>query len=372
LLTSDSDAGRGRFSRSAGLLRNSIISAIRASVTACGAVPLVIAANLPALAADGEVRAKYEATLAGLTIAYADVVLAIRGNTYSVRTSYRTSGTARLMSSATGEAVSSGTYNSGSLVPATFDLDHRGSQRVQKVALVMSAGTVDKLTIDPPVDQASQQAPIEPAHLKNIVDPLSALLASGVRVDGTSEVGVCDRTVPVFDGVRRFDLALKRKERPAATPGPFKGPLTACELRLTPVAGEVRSSQAGMPNRALGATEMTFGFLDAQKIYIPVSLSAKLGFATLQARLTQFAHSASRQKRITSNRSGYELHRRRRWPAIVDKIAVSSATGTPCSRRPTRGAEGVISSGMATLGAVVQVAAEVVLSDHAQSARVAR
>jgi len=258
---------------------------------------LLIPTTLPSLAADSDVRAKYEVTLAGLTIVHADVTFAIRGNSYSVRTNYRTSGAARLMSSATGEAVSSGTYKNGLLAPAKFDLDHRGSQRVQRVALVMSGGTVDKLTVDPPLDQASLRAPIEPEHLKNIIDPLSGLLASGVRADGKSEIGACDRTVPVFDGVRRFDIALKKKETPVATRGPFTGPLTACELRITPIAGEMRNGngpQAGMANRSLGETELIFGFVDAQKIYLPVSLSAKLGFTTLQARLTQYSLSAPR------------------------------------------------------------------------------
>ncbi|MCP3446070.1 DUF3108 domain-containing protein [Bradyrhizobium sp. CCGUVB14] len=258
---------------------------------------LLISTNLPSLAADSDIRTKYEVTLAGLTIAHAEVIFAVRGKDYSVRTNYRTSGAARLMGSATGEAVSSGTYKNGILAPSKFDLDHRGSQRVQKVALVMSGGTVDKLIVDPPLDQGTQRAPIEPEHLKNIIDPLSGLLVSGVKADGKSDIGACDRTVPVFDGVRRFDITLKRKETPAATHGPFTGPLTACELRITPIAGEMRSGsgpQAGMPARSLSETELTFGFVDAQKFYIPVSLSAKLGFATLQARLTQYSHSAPR------------------------------------------------------------------------------
>lgn len=293
---SDPDATR-RHPRRCRLSRSKIVVATRASATAHGALLLLLPSSLPSRAADSDIRAKYEVTLAGLTIVHADVTFAVRGSVYTVRTNYRTSGAARLMSSATGEAVTSGTYKNGILTPMKFDLDHRGSQRVQKVALVMSGGAVDKLTVDPPLDQASQRAPIEPEHLKNVIDPLSGILASAVKADGKSEIGACDRTVPVFDGVRRFDIALKRKETQIAARGPFTGPLTACELRITPIAGEIRNgngSQAGPPNRSLGETEMTFGFVDAQKIYIPVSLSAKLGFMTLQARLTQYSHSPQR------------------------------------------------------------------------------
>lgn len=273
------------------------LPAVRAPLTICGVIVSFMSTALPSVAEDRGFNAAYEVTIAGLSIVQADVVATVRSNAYTVRVTYRTSGAARMMGAATGEVVSTGAYKRGRLVPATFDLAHRGSQRAQKVVLAMSEGTVNTMTIDPPITPKSQGAPITLEHLKNITDPLSALLVPAVGIDGTRGIGVCDRTVPVFDGLRRFDVTLKRKEPVPASRGPSIGPLTACALRITPVAGEMRGaakSQAKAPDRQLGEIEMTFAFVEAQNMHIPVSLSAALGFTTLEARLTRFSNSGSR------------------------------------------------------------------------------
>ncbi|OCK55426.1 DUF3108 domain-containing protein [Bradyrhizobium sp. LMTR 3] len=271
-------------------------AAIRFAVTLCRAIAIFLLTHVPSAAADSDIRARYEVTLAGLTIARADSVIAVRGNTYSIRVSYRTSGAAHLMGSATGEAVSSGVYKSGRLVPTLFNLDHKGSRRAQKVNLVMADGAVNAMTIDPPITAGSRGPPITPEHLKNIVDPVSALLAPALTANGRGEVGICDRTVQIFDGLRRFNLVLKTKEARTMAQGPYVGPLVGCQLQIAPIAGEVAgesSAEGRPPNRMLGETELTFGLANEQKIYIPVSLSAKIGYATLAVRLTQFTNAAS-------------------------------------------------------------------------------
>lgn len=269
---------------------------IRAWLTVFASIILFTSTSLPSAAEDGEIRATYEFAFVGLTIAEADVMIALRGNVYTVRVNYRTSRVASMMGSATGEAMSTGGYKKGRLVPATFSFAHQEGQRAQKIMLMMSDGTVDAMTIDPPAKPESTGVPVTVEHLKNITDPLSALLVPAVGTDGKTEIGLCDRTVPVFDGLRRFNVALK-KGAPTENGRPDIGPRTTCELRITPIAGEIRSessSQARAPNRAHGEIALTFAFLNASKIYIPVSFSAEMSHATLTARLTQFSYSGSR------------------------------------------------------------------------------
>jgi len=267
---------------------------IRFAVTLFRAAAFLLSAHVSSAAADSDLRAKYEVTLAGLTIAHADTAIAVRGSAYSVRVSYRTSGAARLLGSAIGEAVSSGVYKGGRLVPTQFNLDHKGSRRTQKVNLVMSDGGVNAMTIDPPIAAGSRGPPITPEHLKNIVDPVSAFLAPALAANGRGEAGICDRTVQIFDGLRRFNAVLKRKEARASSQGPYVGPLVGCQLQITPIAGDVTgdsNAEGRPPNRMLGETELMFGLANEQKIYVPVSLSAKIGYATLAVRLTQFTNA---------------------------------------------------------------------------------
>lgn len=144
---------------------------IRNALRVFGAIVPLALTPIPSAAASAEIRATYDLAFAGLTIAKADVRVVIRGKIYTVHASYGTSGAARLMGFASGEAASTGTFNNGRLVPETFNLDHQGSNRTQKVELAMSEGAVNAMTIDPPVARGLQGTPVTGEHLKNVTDP---------------------------------------------------------------------------------------------------------------------------------------------------------------------------------------------------------
>jgi hypothetical protein len=144
------------------------------------------------------------------------------------------------MGSANGEAASTGTFNNGRLVPKTFNLAHQGSNRTQKVELAMSEGSVNAMTIDPPVARGAPGAPVTGEHLKNVTDPLSALFLPARGKEGPNEFGVCNRTVPIFDGLRRLDIVLKGKGTKSASQGPYLGVLAVCEIHVTHIAGLTR------------------------------------------------------------------------------------------------------------------------------------
>lgn len=289
-------AGSALVERGCGCRRGAL-AALRSSLAGLGTYVLLSSLPHSAAAADVDIRAEYEVTFAGLAVANADLSVAVRGSVYTARINYQTSGAARLMSSATGEAVSRGSYKSGRLTPATFDLDHRGGQRVQKVALVMTGGAVKVMTLDPPVDPKSDRVPIEPEHLKNIVDPLSAIVISAVGTDGKTEIRACDRTLPIFDGLRRYNIELDQKATGISSRGAFLGQVTTCQLRWTPVAGGVRNDNGTLPttrNGELGEITMTFGLVNAVNVYVPISASAKIGYGALEVRLTQFSSSGAK------------------------------------------------------------------------------
>ena len=291
------NAGYGLVQRGCGRRRAAALAALRSSLAALGTYLLLSSLPHSAVAADVDIQAAYEVTLAGLAVANANLSVAVRGGVYTARINYRTSGAAGLLSGATGEAVSRGTYKSGRFIPATFDLDHKGRQRVQKVALVITGGAVKVMTLDPPVDPKSDRVPIEVEHLKNIVDPVSAILISAVGTDGKTEIRACDRTLPIFDGLRRYNIELDQKTTGISSRATFPGQVATCQLRWTPLAGGVRSDNGTLPttrNGVLGEIIMTFGLVDAINVYVPVSASAKIGYGALEVRLTQFSSSGAK------------------------------------------------------------------------------
>ena len=70
-----------------------------------------------AAAADGDIRASYAVTFAGLSFANATLDLAVRGSVYTARVTYQTTGATRLLSDAAGVATSDGAYKGGPLDP---------------------------------------------------------------------------------------------------------------------------------------------------------------------------------------------------------------------------------------------------------------
>jgi hypothetical protein len=58
-----------------------------------------------------------------------------------------------------------------------------------------------------------------------------------VRRGEATDPANCDRTIPVFDGWTRFDIALSFAETKAVDQAGYKGPVLVCNVRYVPIAG---------------------------------------------------------------------------------------------------------------------------------------
>jgi hypothetical protein len=79
---------------------------------------------------------------------------------------------------------------------------------VEDLRIVLRAGTVKELAVDPPNAPNPDRIPVTDAHRRGVVDPLSAAL---VRVSGNGDLvspEACRGVILVFDGRMRFDLQL--------------------------------------------------------------------------------------------------------------------------------------------------------------------
>ncbi|WP_352560614.1 hypothetical protein [Mesorhizobium sp. M0025] len=117
-------------------------------------------------------------------------------------------------------------------VTARFDERTLGGSAIAESRMAIVDGTIRTLALDPPVDPNSGRTPFDLDKLGSIIDPLSAMLISAVAPDGKPEPRVCDRTLPVFDGIRRYDLALSLQGSDFSNQGIWSGPRT----RLSPAA----------------------------------------------------------------------------------------------------------------------------------------
>jgi uncharacterized protein DUF3108 len=267
----------------------------RSRISRSSRLAVVIACFLCGSAgAQGKLDAHYVATLAGVPIGKGTWVIEIGDDQFTAAVSGMTTGLLRVFATGDGSGVSRGTVRSDNLGPTLFVSTIHNDKRVEELKIVMSAGVVKDLAVDPPTMPHPDRVPLTDGHRRGVVDPLSAAL---IRVPGSGDPvtpEACRRTLPVFDGRMRFDLQLSfnRIEKVEAHPG-YHGPVVVCSVRFVPVAGHVPERPAIKYLAAQQDMEMWLAPIAGTRIVVPyrISIPTPLGRGILEA--TQFIATAT-------------------------------------------------------------------------------
>jgi hypothetical protein len=244
--------------------------------------------------AQGKLDARYVATLAGVPIGKGAWVIDIGDDQFTAAASGMTTGLLRVFATGQGNAASRGAVRSDILAPTIFVSTVNNDKRVEELRIVLSAGTVKELVVDPPTTPNPERVPLTDAHRRGVIDPMSAAL---IRVAGSGDPvspEACRRTVPVFDGRMRFDLQLsfKRIEKVHAQKG-YQGPVVVCGVQFVPLAGYVPERPAIKYLMAQQDMEIWLAPIPGTRVVVPyrISLQTPLGQGVLEA--TQFVVAAS-------------------------------------------------------------------------------
>jgi len=244
--------------------------------------------------AQGKLDARYTASLAGVAIGKGAWVVEIGDDQFTAAASGMTTGLLRVFATGQGSGASRGLVRGDSLIPTTYASSVNNDKRVEELRIVMSAGNVKDLMVDPPTVPNPARIPLTDAHRRGVTDPMSAGL---MRVAGSGDPvspEACRRTIPVFDGRMRFDLHLsfKRLDKVQAEKG-YQGPVAVCAVQFVPVAGYVPDRAAIRYLMAQREMEMWLAPIAGTRIVVPyrLSLQTPLGQGVLEA--TQFITVAS-------------------------------------------------------------------------------
>ena len=200
------------------------------------ASPAVVQAEPAATPNSGaRVHAVYHITWNGLDLGDFTWDSAINGGQYKAVTSAKVSA---LFGAYTWEGAtrSSGAYATGAPHPAAYKFKFNATDKSGKVDMTFVNNRVASMSIDPP--DKGNGIPLTPAHLENVLDPLSAIMAiSSPGKSTVDNVNPCERRLPVFDGKQRFDLILsfKRKDRTDNAAGAKL--VYVCKIQYVPIAG---------------------------------------------------------------------------------------------------------------------------------------
>lgn len=256
----------------------------RLSLATALAVALPVAA-LGAEAATTPTRLVYGLSLAGLPIADADVRFDDHGGRYGFDVAWHTVGLAGIFASASGTLATSGRLVGGRPHPRAYRLIERNGDTPFDVDMTLSGGTVSRLTVEPPAKTGEDIVPVGPEHRRGVSDPLSAALLAG----STPPAAVCDRTLAIFDGWSRWNVALSPKSTSDQAPAGLRGPTVTCAARWVPIAGHRaghRSVRFMAENRDV---EIRFARLEGHDLWIPIEASVGTLIGPVRTRLTSVA-----------------------------------------------------------------------------------
>lgn len=200
--------------------------------TACAAVAALMPLFAGAAQAQTKFDARYDISFAAIPIGKGEWSVDFRPDAYTMSASGSASGLITALISGEGTHGARGTIRDGKLLPSNFNAVLKRDDEKSETRMTLDNGQVKEIApASEPADK--DRVPVTDAHRNGIVDPLSAMM-----IAAKPDAQACQRTLPIFDGRRRFDLKLsfKRMDKVKADKG-YAGPVVVCATAFQPIAG---------------------------------------------------------------------------------------------------------------------------------------
>jgi len=222
-----------------------LMFATRATLLAAGStLALTVAgAALDQAQAQGKLTANYTISVARIPVGKITWWTDIGDDSYTSTGSGEASGVVSFLASGKGSLSTRGTVNDGQLSPTEFTSDITQDDEKGALKMVLDQGSVTELKADAPAKAAVDRVPVTAAHQQGVVDPLTAWLIPAAGEGNGLGRAACERTLPIFDGQKRYDLKLtfKRMDKMKADRG-YDGPALVCAVTFQPIAGHRAAS----------------------------------------------------------------------------------------------------------------------------------
>jgi Protein of unknown function (DUF3108) len=282
-------ANRRHLRNNAGIMRCTIVTAIRGLV---GVASFLAGLTFSAGAhAQGKLDASYSISLLGLTIGKGAWTIEIANDQYSEKADGRISGVASTLISGEVSASTRGSFANDHAQPAAFDADVKTSAETEKIKMTFDTAGISDLVVDPPFPASPNQerVPVTDSDRKGVLDPLSAGLVSISGSDDVLKPESCQRRIPVFDGRRRFDVALsfKRMDK-VKVEGGYQGPAIVCAIQVVPISGHRVAGTAMQRLVKSNAVEVTLAPLAGTRVLVPFSASVPTLVGTVSITADKF------------------------------------------------------------------------------------
>jgi len=139
-----------------------------------------------------------------------------------------------------GSTSSKGSVTDDGPAPATYAFAYDGGDGSQRLHVTFDKGAVTQVSKQPPNQPSRHDVPVTKEQLQGVLDPVTAMFLYARSENPDGDLKVCDHTVPVFDGVQRYDLVLTPKRtvrlQKNASTG-YSGFAAVCRVKFNPISG---------------------------------------------------------------------------------------------------------------------------------------
>jgi hypothetical protein len=252
--------------------------------------------------AQSKLEARYKVTLAGIPIGKGGWTIEINDTRYAAATNGKTTGLMHVLTHGEGTSAVHGTLRDGKPGSSVYVSTITSRKKADEVRVTIADGDVKDFTANPPPDKVDQRVPIGEEQRHGVVDPLTAAL---MRAPGDGKVlapEACNRTLPIFDGRLRYDLALsfKRMDEVKAEKG-YAGPVLVCAVNFSPIGGHIPSAATIKYIAKLTDMEIWLAPIAGTRVLVPFRAQGPtpIGDAVLEA--TEFIASAGPTRASAGN-----------------------------------------------------------------------
>lgn len=261
-----------------------------------GRVAALVLAAFPltlACAQAESLQAAYSVRIIGLTLGTAGLVGTIDQNSYRLEASAKLAGIASAVTKSEGGATSSGAIARGRVLPATYASASQNTKETRTVRMALNAGTVSAAEVVPPPDPFPDRIPVTEAQKRGIIDPLSALVMPATAPGPLVGPQACARTIPIYDGITRFDVPLSYVGTRHLDVSGYSGPVAVCSARYRPISGHRANREATKFMADNKQMEVWLAPLEEARALAPVRISVATMIGMLVIEATRFQTSPS-------------------------------------------------------------------------------
>jgi hypothetical protein len=237
--------------------------------------------------AQGQFDARYVLSVNAIPLGTFSWRTQIGASDYTAGAVGRASGIFSMLLNGEGTVSVKGLVKDGRLQSVNYTSAFTRDKEKAGVQMLVDAGRVRDLKIEE-TNPDKARVSVTDEHKRDIADPLTALLIPAPAGDPLS-AAACDRKLSIFDGRRRFDLALSYRRNDKAMPEKgYTGPALVCGVKFTPIAGH-RASSPLLTFLVEGRDiEIWFVPVAGTRVLAPVRLSIASGIGTMLLRADQF------------------------------------------------------------------------------------